>query len=148
MHDALRDVVRQLSAYLRQRSATSGQVALQAILDAGTAVRAALPTAMAERQPRLRTALTDLHSIYTSLLDQNRCRRTYRRNIACRVKSTFSAYCCPACCQLFLASLVLQVVLDSALSHVGAYRRSWHPALVRLCLFACIFSALLVALYK
>ncbi|MES2351342.1 MAG: DUF1656 domain-containing protein [Pseudomonadota bacterium] len=54
----------------------------------------------------------------------------------------------PGVLPLFLASLVLQVVLDSALSHVGAYRRSWHPALVRLCLFVCIFSTLLVTLYK
>jgi hypothetical protein len=39
-------------------------------------------------------------------------------------------------------------VLDAALSYIGAYRRSWHPALVRLCMFVCIFSALLVTLYK
>lgn len=70
VRDALQDVVRQLAAHLRQRSGASGQAALQAILDAGTAVRAALPDATAERQLRLRTALTDLHSIYTSLLDQ------------------------------------------------------------------------------
>ncbi len=54
----------------------------------------------------------------------------------------------PGVLPLFLVSLVLQVALDSALSHLGAYRRSWHPALVRMCLFACIFSALLVTLYK
>jgi uncharacterized membrane protein YccC len=70
VRDALQDVVRQLAAHLRQRSGASGQAALQAILDAGTTVRAALPDATAERQLRLRTALTDLHSIYTSLLDQ------------------------------------------------------------------------------
>jgi hypothetical protein len=33
-------------------------------------VRAALPDAAADRLPRLHTALADLHSIYTSLLDQ------------------------------------------------------------------------------
>jgi hypothetical protein len=54
----------------------------------------------------------------------------------------------PGVLPIFLASLVLQVVLDRVLSHVGAYRRSWHPALVRLCLFVCIFSALLVTLYQ
>ncbi|MBV6320016.1 DUF1656 domain-containing protein [Duganella violaceipulchra] len=54
----------------------------------------------------------------------------------------------PGVLPLFLVSLVLQAALDSALSHLGAYRRSWHPALVRLCLFVCIFSALLVTLYK
>lgn len=54
----------------------------------------------------------------------------------------------PGVLPIFLGSLVLQAALDSVLSRVGAYRRSWHPALVRLCLFVCIFSALLVTLYK
>ena len=54
----------------------------------------------------------------------------------------------PSILPLFLASLLLQIVLDSALNHLGIYRRSWHPALVRLCLFVCIFSALTVALYS
>ena len=70
VRDALQDVVRQLAIHLRRRSGASGQAALQTILDAGSIVRAALPGATPERQPRLRTALTDLHSIYTSLLDQ------------------------------------------------------------------------------
>ena len=54
----------------------------------------------------------------------------------------------PGVLPIFLGTLVLQVALDSALSRVGAYRQSWHPALVRLCLFVCIFSALLVTLYQ
>jgi uncharacterized membrane protein YccC len=70
VRDALQDVVRELAAHLRQRSGASGQAALQTVLDAGTTVRAALPSATTEHQLRLRTALTDLHSIYTSLLDQ------------------------------------------------------------------------------
>lgn len=67
---SLQAVVRQLAAYLRAPSNGSGEAALQAILDAGTAVRAALPDAAPARRARLKTALTDLHSIYTSLLDQ------------------------------------------------------------------------------
>jgi uncharacterized membrane protein YccC len=67
---SLQTVVRQLAAYLRAPSNGSGDAALQAILDAGTAVRAALPDAAPARRARLQTALTDLHSIYTSLLDQ------------------------------------------------------------------------------
>ncbi|MYN17734.1 FUSC family protein [Rugamonas sp. FT107W] len=67
---ALKRVVGELAAHLRAPSSASGQAALQAILDAGASVRAALPTATPERQLRLQTALTDLHSIYTSLLDQ------------------------------------------------------------------------------
>lgn len=54
----------------------------------------------------------------------------------------------PGVLPIFLVSLALQVALDSVLAHSGAYRRSWHPALVRLCLFVCIFSALLVTLYN
>ncbi|MHA4870264.1 DUF1656 domain-containing protein [Duganella sp. PWIR1] len=54
----------------------------------------------------------------------------------------------PGVLPVFLAAMLLQLVLDAALSHVGAYRNSWHPALVRLCMFVCIFSALLVTLYN
>lgn len=67
---ALKLVVRQLAAYLRAPARASGETALQSILDAGASVRSALPSATPERQLRLQTALTDLHSIYTSLLDQ------------------------------------------------------------------------------
>lgn len=54
----------------------------------------------------------------------------------------------PGVLPVFLAAVLLQLVLDAALSHVGAYRHSWHPSLVRLSMFVCIFSALLVALYN
>jgi hypothetical protein len=54
----------------------------------------------------------------------------------------------PGALPVFLLSALLQLVLDAALSYAGAYRRSWHPALVRLCMFICIFSALLVTLYQ
>ncbi|MET0266555.1 MAG: DUF1656 domain-containing protein [Duganella sp.] len=53
----------------------------------------------------------------------------------------------PGVLPLFLFSLLGQVVLDRVLTALGAYRRSWHPALVRVCLFVCIFSGLLVTLY-
>ncbi|MYM26352.1 FUSC family protein [Duganella sp. FT135W] len=68
--DSLEKVLRLLTAYLHAPSHASGEAALRAILDAGTAVRAALADAHPERRARLHTALTDLHSIYTSLLDQ------------------------------------------------------------------------------
>lgn len=69
---SLQLVVRRLAAYLQAPSHDSGAAALQAILAAGAAVRAALTdTAPAPaRRARLHTALTDLHAIYTSLLDQ------------------------------------------------------------------------------
>ncbi|NYE62260.1 putative membrane protein YccC [Duganella sp. 1224] len=68
--DSLEAVLRALAGYLGTPSPASGQATLRAVLDAGTAVRAALPDAHPERRARLHTALTDLHSIYTSLLDQ------------------------------------------------------------------------------
>jgi uncharacterized membrane protein YccC len=68
--DSLQAVLQLLASYLHAPSRNSGERALQAILSAGTAVRAALPDAHPERRARLQTALTDLHSIYTSLLDQ------------------------------------------------------------------------------
>lgn len=54
----------------------------------------------------------------------------------------------PGVLPVFLLSGLIQLALDAVLSSVGAYRGSWHPALVRLCMFVCIFSALLVTLYK
>ncbi|MYM36442.1 FUSC family protein [Duganella sp. FT50W] len=68
--DSLQVVLRELAAYLHAPSRTSGEAALQAILQAGSSLRAALPDAQHERRARLNMALTDLHSIYTSLLDQ------------------------------------------------------------------------------
>jgi uncharacterized membrane protein YccC len=67
---ALQAVVEHLAGYLHAPSHSGGEAALQAILQAGVAVRAALPDAQPERRARLRTALADLHAIYTSLLDQ------------------------------------------------------------------------------
>jgi uncharacterized membrane protein YccC len=67
---SLQAVVHRLATYLRAPSRDSGEAALQSILDAGSAVRAALPVATPQRHARLHTALADLHSIYTSLLDQ------------------------------------------------------------------------------
>jgi hypothetical protein len=54
----------------------------------------------------------------------------------------------PGVLPVFLLSALLQLVLDAVLSRAGAYRGSWHPALVRLCMFVCIFSALLITLYQ
>lgn len=53
----------------------------------------------------------------------------------------------PTILPLFIASLLLQVLLDGVLGHIGVYRRLWHPALVRLCLLACIFAGLTLTLY-
>ncbi len=67
---SLQQVVRQLADYLRAPTPAHGASALESLLHAGTAVRAVLADAVPERRLPLQTALTDLHSIYTSLLDQ------------------------------------------------------------------------------
>jgi hypothetical protein len=67
---ALRHGVALIAAYLRAPDHANCRAALDALLLAGAAVRLALPGAGAQRAARLHTALADLHSIYTSLLDQ------------------------------------------------------------------------------
>ena len=75
---ALQDCVSSLSAYFKAPTQQRCAAAVSAVLRAGAAVRAALPAAPGRaasshtsgRAARLRTALTDLHSIYTCLLDQ------------------------------------------------------------------------------
>lgn len=54
----------------------------------------------------------------------------------------------PTLVPLFFISLLLQVLLDWVLGLAGVYRRLWHPALVRLCLFTCIFAGLLLWCYR
>lgn len=68
--DSLRQVVQRLATYLDTPQRFHGQLALEAVLQAGTAIRSTLPAAKQERQQALNTALADLHAIYTSLLDQ------------------------------------------------------------------------------
>ena len=47
----------------------------------------------------------------------------------------------PSLFLVFLASVVLQAVLDRVLVRCGVYRLVWHPPLFRLSLFVCIFGA-------
>jgi hypothetical protein len=41
----------------------------------------------------------------------------------------------------FLASVVLQTILDRIMGRFGVYRHVWHPPLFRLSVFVCIFGA-------
>lgn len=41
----------------------------------------------------------------------------------------------------FLASIMLQTVLDRVMGRCGVYRQVWNPPLFRLSVFCCIFSA-------
>ncbi|KRF02065.1 hypothetical protein ASG87_11310 [Frateuria sp. Soil773] len=46
----------------------------------------------------------------------------------------------PGLLPVFVGCLLLMVLLDLLLGHLGAYRRVWHPALLRLALFVCLFG--------
>ncbi|MBA5607543.1 FUSC family protein [Duganella sp. FT3S] len=70
VRNALQLCVDQLAAYFRAPDRASSAAVQYAVLQAGPPIRAALADATPVRQVRLRMALTDLHSIYTSLLDQ------------------------------------------------------------------------------
>jgi uncharacterized membrane protein YccC len=67
---ALQQCVQRIAAYLREPAQESCRAAVDAIFQAGPHVRQAQLTADPQRTARLQKALTDLHSIYTSLLDQ------------------------------------------------------------------------------
>ena len=44
----------------------------------------------------------------------------------------------------FLAAILLFLVIDRLTSPLGLYRLVWHPPLVRLALFVCLFSWLVL----
>jgi uncharacterized membrane protein YccC len=67
---ALAATLRSLAAYLEAPCEDTRTAAIYALQEAGPAVRAALDRAAGDDAFRLRVALTDLHSIHTSLLDQ------------------------------------------------------------------------------
>jgi hypothetical protein len=54
----------------------------------------------------------------------------------------------PTMTLMFILALVLAWLLDRLLAALDAYRFFWHPALLRLCLFVCIFGALALTVYR
>ena len=48
----------------------------------------------------------------------------------------------PSLLLYFLASILLFVIADRLITRAGAYRLVWHPPLVWLALFLCVFSLL------
>jgi uncharacterized membrane protein YccC len=72
VRNGLQLCVAELAGYFRAPSPHAADRVLYVVLQAGATIRAdlALPQTSPERRQRLHTALTDLHSIYTSLLDQ------------------------------------------------------------------------------
>jgi hypothetical protein len=50
----------------------------------------------------------------------------------------------PSVLLYFLAAIPLFLVFDRLASPLGLYRLVWHPPLVRLALFVCLFSGLVL----
>ena len=54
----------------------------------------------------------------------------------------------PTLLPLFLASIGALLLLNAVFGWLGVYRRLWHPALARLCIFVGIFGGAIVWLYR
>jgi hypothetical protein len=54
----------------------------------------------------------------------------------------------PTMTVMFLLAAGVAWALDRWLSSLDAYRFFWHPALLRLCLFVCIFGAMALTVYR
>jgi protein AaeX len=50
----------------------------------------------------------------------------------------------PSLLLYFVASIPLFLAIDRLASPLGFYRLIWHPSLVRLALFVCLFSGLVL----
>ena len=50
----------------------------------------------------------------------------------------------PSLLLYFVAAVVLFLLLDQVAKSLGFYRLVWHPPLVRLALFVCLFSSLVL----
>lgn len=53
----------------------------------------------------------------------------------------------PTVSALFLLAMLLTWGLDRLLAGAGVYRHVWHPILLRMGLFACVFAALALIVY-
>jgi hypothetical protein len=65
------------------------------------------------------------------------------RNLMLREVSLFGALV-PSLLLYFLAAILLFLVIDWLASPLDRYRLVWHPPLVRLALFVCLFSGLVL----
>lgn len=54
----------------------------------------------------------------------------------------------PTVTLMFMLAAVLAWMLDRVLSWLDLYRFFWHPALLRLSLFSCIFGAMALTVYR
>ena len=54
----------------------------------------------------------------------------------------------PSLTLLFLCALLLCWGLDRLLAWLGCYRHAWHPTLLRVSLFTCLYGALALCIYR
>lgn len=54
----------------------------------------------------------------------------------------------PTLTALFLLSLLLMWLLNRVLAHFAVYQYVWHPALLRVSLFVCIFGSISLLVYS
>ncbi|WP_437881373.1 DUF1656 domain-containing protein [Pseudomonas sp. LRF_L74] len=54
----------------------------------------------------------------------------------------------PSLTALFLLVLVAGWGLDRLLAQIGFYRHAWHPVLLRVSLFTCLYSAVALLIYR
>ena len=54
----------------------------------------------------------------------------------------------PTVTVIFLVALVLSWALDRVMAGLDLYRFFWHPALLRLSLFSCMFGAMALTVYR
>jgi len=54
----------------------------------------------------------------------------------------------PTVTVLFVLAAALAWAFDRLFASLDAYRFFWHPALLRLSLFVCLFSAMALAVYQ
>lgn len=53
----------------------------------------------------------------------------------------------PSVAALFLLAMLLTWGLDRLLAGSGVYRHVWHPSLLRMGLFACVFAGMALTVY-
>jgi hypothetical protein len=70
-------------------------------------------------------------------------KNTKEPNLMLREVTLFGALV-PSLLLYFLAAIPLFLVIDWLASPLGLYRLVWHPPLVRLALFVCLFSGLVL----
>lgn len=54
----------------------------------------------------------------------------------------------PSLTALFPATLAVGWALDRLLAGLGAYRHAWHPTLLRVGLFTCLYGSLALTIYR